>query len=110
VELSMSTVANQERLQNCRNTSELRTLIAELCGELAEVLSVTAICSQDRDNMMCVIDFAPGTPNLAAVTGRIGGHVFGFNSVVIRLAPQAGFACPNGYPPKNSTCSCTPRS
>lgn len=106
----MTKVANQERLRNCRTTSELRTLIAELCGELAEVLSVTAICSQDRDNMMCVIDFAPGTPNLAAVTERIGGHVFGFNSVVLRLAPQAGFTCPNGYPPKHNSCSCTPRS
>lgn len=106
----MSALANKERLRNCRNTSELRVLIAELCGELAEVLSVTAICSQERDNMMCVIDFAPGTPNLAAVTELIGGHIFGFNSVVLRLAPQAGFTCPNGYPPKHNSCSCTPRS
>lgn len=109
MELAVTGSTYPSQLQECKNTLELRALISERCRGFAEVLNVTAICSKEGGNMMCVVDFIPGTPNLVAVTERIGGHVFGFNSVVIRLTPKHGFACPNGYPPKHSSCSCTPR-
>ncbi len=105
----MEAQSAQARLNTCRNTSELRSLLSELCSGLAEVLNVTTLCGNGRDNMMCVVDFFPGTPDLAGLAERIGGHVFGFNAIAIRLSPQSGFACPNGYPPDSALCSCTLR-
>jgi len=105
----METLSPQARLNACRNTSELRTLLSDLCSGVAEVLNVTTLCGNGRENMMCVVDFFPGTRDLAALTERIGGHVFGFNAIAIRLSPQSGFVCPNGYPPSSALCSCTLR-
>ena len=68
----MEAQSAQARLNTCRNTSELRSLLSELCSGLAEVLNVTTLCGNGRDNMMCVVDFFPGTPDLAGLAERIG--------------------------------------
>lgn len=97
------------RLNACRSPAELRGIVGDLYKDVGEVLNVTAICGHERSSMMCVIDFIPGANNLGRLADLVGGQVFGFSSVIVKLAPETGFACPNGYPPESRICSCTPR-
>lgn len=97
------------RLRACRNAGEMRTLLGELCTDLAEVLHVTALCGTSHANTLCVVDFVPGTTRLDEIADRVGGKIFGLSSVVINLALHPEFACPKGFPEPPPACSCTLR-
>ncbi|MCK6406018.1 MAG: hypothetical protein L6Q60_08375 [Rhodocyclaceae bacterium] len=109
-EIERETLPPISRLNACRSPGELRGIVSDLYRELGEVLNVTAICGHERGNMMCVIDFIPGANNMGRLADLVGGQVFGFSSVIVKLSPHSGFVCPNGFPPESRACSCTPRS
>ena len=100
------------RLKESKSVGELRQILDDACADLAQILTVTVLCSRGpySTKRTCVIDFVTDDSKLEAVARRIGGTRFGYNSLIISLPSHGDFTCARGTQPDLPSCSCTARS
>lgn len=106
----MGTEQPASRLSTCRNAGELRSTFAEICREFGEVVNITALCGLHQSKTLLVVDLLPAARSISAVAERLGGEIFGHNSVAVSIERPRDFVCPKGFETPPPTCSCAIRN